>query len=1112
MQPSPAGTMPLMHDSSNASSLSVSTNVTQTIDPFKEFLKAHYLTSNLPTYFKNPSPKISDFIKLLVVHKKRENESEMLDVMKSKIRGLTGDIKRDPISIEEIGSCNDTQPCFVLIQGDPGVGKTTLAWELCKGWAKGRLLQGWEIVILIQLRDIEMREAKSIENMIDPDEGFTDFCKHVTETLGDKVLFIFDGFDELSDIQRERTSVFMRLLQGRKLNKASIFVTSRPSAIGLLPERFNDNLHQHIDVIGFKEEEIRKYVECKFQKSKDSISILKDFKAYISSHHFIFTLMYVPLHCALITDLYEQYWRKGKKQFAPKTLTQLYTCFICCLLGRYLEDDPYYSRMKIDDISDLPIDVYQDFMALAEIAAGGIEKKEYVFDNIECKPMGLLQKVEHHPRYRNTRVSYSFLHLTLQEYLAAYYWSKQSSTCVYKLFQKGGALPTEHYFKKTRGKAFHWPVLDFYAGLTGLVETPLQKIVETNKSTKYQYLYLLFECQNTQVASSVFKNEEVESIIRSDMEAYVTGYCIARSCESVTWKIEMKKSRFMVNLVNGVLHAKVSIKSGSIHELNVSGSSDCDVFRFLNLIGNIKEFIEKLNLQFDTKIKGYNFTELEDVFSLEKFVYKKVNVQGKKNDFVQLLLNSLAHFNTMKRVSIYFDNRIPADLLKLLKNFSAILCNSVDCKNKVSTALTSTRNDPFIHHITRENIKKGSEWEFTLFTPLECSLTWDIWPYVFFSNRDQKEIINTDCANDHLNITLVSDLLGSVNCNVHWFDNGYNTSKVLMAYIDTDDRLRILISPDNIGLLAKQFQSVKLQFLTIVGNSDDDHVQAIVEAAKDSNPGLIIRNVKLALKLEMKNSMMDGEAEFSSKCYELCKMHTVDVERHTAEVHANHTPIILQQCVSAMSTLISLELNACYSSVIVRKYSEEAESLSRLLSGSIKLKQLNLHGLKFNKDEAEAVSSGLQKNYGLETVCFDSIGDCISMLLNGLSHHKTLKQLIVCGNVMVEDLSTVIISAVSISSVVLLFCELNSTKLQNLIATAADQGLTEIAVCESHLHEKTEGLKQIIPLVVQRSNIKVKLSSFVNFSPNVIDLVEEQFSSMSLPDDKVTFMKASDCE
>ena len=124
--------------------------VPDVIKPYIEYQRSRYQRSHFPTYLKYPSPSISEFINLLIVHtKKKENNTEKQAMMKYKIHGNTNKIKgkREPILMIEIGK-SDYLPCFVLIEGDPGVGKTTLVWELCKSWAKGEILQEWDIVLL----------------------------------------------------------------------------------------------------------------------------------------------------------------------------------------------------------------------------------------------------------------------------------------------------------------------------------------------------------------------------------------------------------------------------------------------------------------------------------------------------------------------------------------------------------------------------------------------------------------------------------------------------------------------------------------------------------------------------------------------------------------------------------------------------------------------------------------------------------------------------------------------------------------------------------------------------------------------------------------------------
>ena len=567
------------------------------IQQYKCFLKACY-DKVLPSYQKFPTIRNSkgakQFINLALVHKTYCDHDVTRQSLLQQLHGNIDEIKKvkTPIAIHEVAVLPDnTMPRFILIEGAPGVGKTTLAWELCRQWREGNLLQKWELVVFIQLRNQRIRCAESLEQFLlhpDPDTC-NKVCKQLQQELGEGVMLVLDGFDELSDQQRTGMSFISRLLRDDILPKATLLITSRPLATVSLNQLLPHEPNQHIEVVGFSEDDIEAYINSAFSHNTQ---LRDNFQTYIKSYPFAYSIMYIPLHCRIITEVYETYWKEGSKEFAPKTLTELYKSLLRSLIMRYLGDHPDHKskRLGFRNFDQLPQDVYNTLMMFAELAAKGIEKQQYVFNELPLSEhMGLMIQAEDIYVDVGSCVSYSFLHLTLQEFLAAIYWSQRSADDLTTLLKQTHLFPIHNFIdmksikissRPPEGKHIqHWPVLIFLAGIGGICSNIIvDYISEYIKHSQDLTIYpnickLLYETQSPQLIAKVLHNGlcHLRTYGESMLEWFEIGYCIACSGSECTWGMRyLEDSKCLNTFTLGLKEgSKVSIGGGKLQSLQV---------------------------------------------------------------------------------------------------------------------------------------------------------------------------------------------------------------------------------------------------------------------------------------------------------------------------------------------------------------------------------------------------------------------------------------------------------------------------------------------------------------------------------------------------------------
>ena len=322
----------------------------------------------------------------------------------------------------------------ILIEGGPGIGKSTLAIKICKCWADGELLEEYGAVILLPLRDPEIQAASNIGDLllVENRNEREVLYDEITASEGDKVCFIFEGYDELPE-QLRKAPVFAKIQ--KKLPKCTLMYTSRPEACNQL--RYTTS--QRIEIRGFKEEQVDEYINNAFENVEDGKEKALKLTAQVKSNPSIRSILYVPINIAIICHLFLL------TLTLPNTLTELYTLLCINLILRYINKHSPGEVDFLDSLDQLPTGTSEQFSNLCLIAYRGREDNRIIFSSHEVKGYGIdpsmlsdlgLLLIAPSTSVYGREKSYNFLHLSVQEYCAAFYISKLPDKEQYECFKK----------------------------------------------------------------------------------------------------------------------------------------------------------------------------------------------------------------------------------------------------------------------------------------------------------------------------------------------------------------------------------------------------------------------------------------------------------------------------------------------------------------------------------------------------------------------------------------------------------------------------------------------------------------------------------------------------
>ena len=453
--------------------------------------------------------------KLARLEKKMVARNKLDKFSKSTLRGDLDDVvySKHHTTQDKIGQYTGTR--LILIEGAPGVGKTTFSGEFCHQWSQGKLLSDHKLLVLLPLRDNRVKSARNVSDLFQHPQLQQAIAEQVESNGGEGVALWLEAWDELQENKRQKSSVFLDLVHGRVLPKATVIVTSRPWATQNL-KATSSGIDQHIEIVSTPAIQFSRIL------SQDKVrpDVRAKLRDYVDKNPSVKAAMHTPVTADIVAEVFQ--WSQDTESPPPRTTTQLYITLTCKLLSGKAEGQ---KPGRMGSLEEVAAEREGGFLKMCRLAWEGIIKQQLTFSSdvvsaLGGDTLGLAHKVRELHGGEDGQFSYHFIHLTLQEFLSAYHITQLPQ-------EKQDQVIREHI------EIGHLNmVVRFYFGLTQPNHFTSAMISE-HLSYKYREqataYHWLFEAGDG-VPEELGSNKEVSvgsSYSWNPLDYYAVGHCIS---------------------------------------------------------------------------------------------------------------------------------------------------------------------------------------------------------------------------------------------------------------------------------------------------------------------------------------------------------------------------------------------------------------------------------------------------------------------------------------------------------------------------------------------------------------------------------------------------------
>ncbi|XP_077065435.1 NLR family CARD domain-containing protein 3-like [Siphateles boraxobius] len=361
----------------------------------------------------------------------RVNDHEVIQI---ELNHKQCNAKDTPIHCNNIFKVHEGQQNIkVLTMGIAGVGKTVSVNKFILDWVEGKENQDIALIFPLPFRELNLiTENCSLMELLHK-HFFNNDKELPSLPKGDgKVLFIFDGLDEcrfplsfkeggrFTDVHKKTTvsMIVTSLIKGHLVPSAFIWITSRPAVASLIPRNYID---QVTEVRGFNDEQKEQYF---IKNSRPELA--GNIISHIKKSRSLYIMCHIPVFCWISLTVLRPLLARESNDKTPTTLTGMYTSFLISqkkqMEEKYCDEpEPNSNAVSFDQI----------ILKLGKLAFQQLEKGNLIFYEKDLKECGLDARKEsmfcglctqifQEERAVSANV-YSFVHLSIQEFLAALY-------------------------------------------------------------------------------------------------------------------------------------------------------------------------------------------------------------------------------------------------------------------------------------------------------------------------------------------------------------------------------------------------------------------------------------------------------------------------------------------------------------------------------------------------------------------------------------------------------------------------------------------------------------------------------------------------------------------